>query len=51
MGQRASHWLTVPLCVPDHTGPQGIHGDRSAMRLRKLTELDLLAGTIERLAK
>lgn len=51
MSQRASHWLTVPLCPRDHTGERGIHGDRSEMRLRKLTELDLLADTIRRLSK
>lgn len=50
MGQRASHWLTVPLCPECHTGPLGLHGDRTMMRLRKLDELDLLADTIRRLA-
>jgi hypothetical protein len=48
--QRAPHWLTVPLCPHCHQGPQGIHGDRSAWRLRKLSELDALADTIRRLA-
>ena len=51
MGQRAQHWLTVPLCPDCHTGPSGIHGDKSAMRLRKLDEMDLLAATIEALAR
>jgi hypothetical protein len=51
MSQRASDWLTVPLCHADHVGPRGIHGDRSEMHLRKLTELDLLADTIRKLAK
>lgn len=50
MGQRASNWLVVPLCPACHQGPRGIHGDRSALRLRKLDELDLLADTIRRLA-
>lgn len=50
MGQRASNWLVVPLCPDCHQGPRGIHGDRSALRLRKLDELDLLADTIRRLA-
>lgn len=50
MSQRASNWLTVPLCPGCHTGPMGIHGDRTMMRIRKLDELDLLADTIRRLA-
>lgn len=43
MGERASHFLTLPLCHADHVGPSGIHGDRSAWRLRKLDELSALA--------
>lgn len=47
--QRASHWLTVPLCEFCHTGPTGVHGDRTLLRIAKLEELDLLALTIEEL--
>lgn len=47
--QKASDFLTIPLCHEHHQGRSGIHGDRSEMRLRKLTELDLLADTIRRL--
>ena len=50
MAQRASNFLTVPLCPECHTGTYGVHGDKSRMRARKLSELDLLADTIERLA-
>lgn len=49
MAQRASNWLVVPLCPPCHTGSRGVHGDRSMMRIKKLTELDMLAMTLERL--
>ena len=49
MAQRASNYLVAPLCEGCHTGPYGIHGDKSRMRARKLTEMDLLANTIERL--
>lgn len=49
MGERASHWLTVPLCPECHTGTNGIHGNKSYMRIRKLDELDLLAMTIKAL--
>jgi hypothetical protein len=51
MSQRASNFLTIPLCPGCHRGPSGIHGDRSLMRIQKLDELDLLALTIEALAK
>jgi hypothetical protein len=50
MAQRASNFLVIPLCPPCHTGPSGVHGDRSMMRIKKLTELDMLASTIEALA-
>lgn len=48
MSQRASDFLTVPLCVDCHTGKGGIHGDRSMMRIRGLSEIDLVADTIRR---
>lgn len=49
MAQRASNWLTIPLCPSCHQGPQGIHGDKAMLRVYKKTELDLLADTIRRL--
>ena len=49
MSQRAQHWLTVPLCRACHQGPQGIHGDQTLLRIAKMSEMDLLAKTIERL--
>ncbi len=49
--QRAPDWLAVPLCKACHQGPQGIHGDRSRLALRKLTELDMLAATIRALMR
>lgn len=49
MAQRANNFLTIPLCPEHHQGQTGIHGDRSAWRMRKLTELDALADTIRRL--
>ena len=50
LAQRASNYLTVPLCPDCHTGTYGVHGNKSRMRARKWSELDLLADTIERLA-
>lgn len=49
MAQRASDYLTIPLCYECHQGPKGVHGDRSMMRLLKLGELDMLANTIQAL--
>jgi hypothetical protein len=49
MGQRAPHALTLPLCPEHHQGKTGIHGDRSAWRLRNMTELSALADTILKL--
>lgn len=49
MSQRASNWLTVPLCPDCHTGPNGLHGNKSLMRIQKIEEIDLLARTIEAL--
>lgn len=50
MAQRASNFLVVPLCPDCHTGPSGVHGDKAMLRIKKMTELDLLAQTIEALA-
>jgi Zn finger protein HypA/HybF involved in hydrogenase expression len=49
MAQRASNFLVIPLCPDCHTGSMGVHGDKTMMRLMKVTELDLLARTIEAL--
>ena len=47
MGQRASDYLAIPLCPSCHQGDQGVHGDRTMLRVYKVTELDLLARTIQ----
>lgn len=44
--QRGHDELTVPLCWEHHQGKTGIHGDRSAWRMAKLDELDVLADVI-----
>lgn len=51
--QRASDFLTTGLCVEHHRGGTGIHGlGRKAFeRTYKLTELDLLAMTLEAIEK
>ena len=49
--QRASHYLTMPLCPTCHRGPTGVHGDRWLLKKCKTTELGMLALTIEKLQK
>ncbi len=46
MAQRASDFLTVPLCPSCHRGPFGIHGDRRLLRAANVSEIDLLAETL-----
>ena len=52
LGQRASHFLTVPLCQEHHRGRSGFHGlgRRGFYQRYKLDELDLVALTLEALA-
>lgn len=47
--QRASNYLTVPLCPEHHRGASGLHGlgTRGFAARYRLNELDLLAMTTE----
>ena len=49
LGDRASDFLTVALCVDCHRGTHGFHGTKALMKIAKLTEMDLLAETIRML--
>lgn len=49
ISQRASHFLTIPLCSDHHTGPLSIHMSKRQFENMYGSELDLLAGTIKRL--
>jgi hypothetical protein len=51
MAQRASNFLTVGLCREHHRGNSGYHGlgEKAFYTRYRLSELDLLAMTIERL--
>jgi hypothetical protein len=53
LSQRASHFLTVPLCPECHRGPNGLHGlgTKGFYTRYNLDELDLLAMTIEALER
>ena len=44
-------FLTLPLCWDCHQGPQGIHGDKTYLRLLKMSEWALLAKVIEALER
>ncbi len=48
-GQRASDWLTIPVCPECHRGSNGIHGNKSMLRITKKTELSLVSDTLERI--
>lgn len=49
LGDRASDFLTVALCVECHRGTYGFHGTKALMKIAKVSELDLLAETIKAL--
>jgi len=51
MSQRAGNYCTVPLCVHCHRGPNGLHGNRSLWKIRKLSEMDVLDATIARMCR
>ena len=48
MAQRADDMLVIPLCPDCHRGHLGIHGDKTMLKIKKCTELDLLADTIRK---
>jgi len=48
-GRRIGHYVVIPLCRGCHQGPQGIHGDKTLLRLYKRTELQLLNETLREL--
>lgn len=50
MTDRASDWLVIPLCNNHHVSILGVHYPKSLYVRTKLSELDLLAATLERLA-
>ena len=48
--EQGQQYTCVALCVACHRGPiLGIHGQRRAWQVRKMTELDALNVTIRRL--
>jgi hypothetical protein len=51
ISQRASHFLTVPLCPDHHRGSLSIHASKRQFEALYGSELDLLAQTIEKLGE
>lgn len=50
--EERNDWLTIPLCHDDcHQGPNGVHGDKTYLRMLKMSEWGLLGATIERMHK
>jgi hypothetical protein len=49
--QRASDWLVIPLCADHHRGSKGWHGTRDDFKRHSVNEWDILADTIEEVAK
>jgi hypothetical protein len=49
-GRRSSDFTTIPVCPDCHRGNHnGIHGAQAMLKVRKVTELELLAQTLETL--
>jgi hypothetical protein len=47
--EQGSWFLSVPLCPECHRGGNGLHGKKTFMRIKKLSELDLLNISLGRL--
>lgn len=49
--KQGQHYTCVAVCPDCHTGANGIHGNKSYLRIKKLDELDLLSMTIDLLMR
>lgn len=48
--EEKNDWLTLPLCKEGcHQGPKGVHGDKTYLRMLKMSEWGLLALVIKEL--
>jgi len=47
--KQGAWWVSLSACADCHRGVSGIHGDKSALRMRHMDELDALNVTIGRL--
>jgi len=49
-GRKSPDWLVIPLCPDCHRGDDnGIHGRQAMLKIKKTSELQLLAKTYETL--
>lgn len=46
LSQKNGDFLVIPLCPDCHTGPQGVHGDKTMMKVMKTDEMKILNETI-----
>ena len=46
--QQGLHYTTVALCPDCHTGPMGIHGDKTMWRIFMINEMEALNETLRR---
>ena len=42
-------FVSLPLCPPCHTGPEGWHGTRQRWKLRRMSELQAINETLREL--
>lgn len=50
--EQGNWWTSIALCASCHRGPKlGLHGERRMWAIRKLTELQALAITIQRVLR
>lgn len=47
--KQGAHFVVVGLCKECHTGPMGIHGDKTMWRIHKMEEIDALNETLRRI--
>jgi hypothetical protein len=43
---RSGDFSVIPLCVPCHRGQNGIHGDKTMLRIFKTGEMEMLNWTV-----
>lgn len=46
--QQGLWWTAIGLCPDCHTGPMGIHGDKTLWRIHKMDEIKALNETLRR---
>ena len=46
--EQGLHFTVIALCPDCHTGPNGIHGDKTLWRIHKLDEIKALNETLRR---